>query len=311
MKQYLLLAGIILSAQTHASHFLSSNADVLSIQSCEYRKTTGSHDFSLLNRGFFVVSNEKKTKLRFTRYGETMISYEGYMTDIYGNRYQGINPKNSQLSDIQFSFDRLKPRATDSIKLTLNLDNREEQTFITRLKIYDAEEHVHDAAFLFKALTKDSQQLEITIDGQSVHTTIVHFDTQGKIKFSNQFIPFEFSIYNKTQDIILNLKGTTDRPQRGSVLKMQQNGYPSAVDRAIKISHNGAISIIYSNGISKKMPYRIAVAQFEVAEKLTKIKDYLFEPNEKSGGASIFPAYGDRAFLQNYVQNNDCLPEYD
>lgn len=115
---------------------LGRGARVASIQSMftqgSFRSTEGDTDLAIAGDGFFNVRNNRTGEIMYTRAGVYTVRKDGYLEDPSGNILQGWqmsvpkagqsaqrmgNPKDIKISDLP-----APPRATESIKLAVNLN---------------------------------------------------------------------------------------------------------------------------------------------------------------------------------------------
>ncbi|SHJ05876.1 flagellar hook protein FlgE [Halodesulfovibrio aestuarii] len=92
-----------------------------------YQSTGSNTDLAITGDGYFMVKDPKTQAVYYTRAGNFDFDEEGYLVDPEGNRVQGWEMDNGSptgaIGDIQVDDSQSPPQATNSIQMSLNLNN--------------------------------------------------------------------------------------------------------------------------------------------------------------------------------------------
>ncbi|MEN2985188.1 MAG: flagellar hook protein FlgE [Thermodesulfovibrionaceae bacterium] len=279
-------------------------------------------DLAIEGDGFFVV-RQINGPIYYTRAGQFRIDKEGYVIDPNGYRLQAYQmaPDGSvtgAIGDVYLAGLMSDPRATDEVKIQVNLDSRlsppsqswnfttgpnlpdpNTYNFSTAITVYDSLGNPHLVYTYFVKDTTVGQWTAHIIYNTSpdpnnpnyteAGTFTLIFDEYGTLTTppTSQF-DFDFSAWGAAaQSITFNFADSTQYGSPNAVVFQTQNGYSAGNLIAITVDQDGVISGVFTNGQVKKVA-QVVLAKFVAPHYLTKVGKNLFIESYSSGG----PTYG-------------------
>ncbi|MFZ4403378.1 MAG: flagellar hook protein FlgE [Pseudobdellovibrionaceae bacterium] len=283
-------------------------------------------DLAVSGDGYFSVKGSDG--ISFTRDGSFHFDREGYLVSNDNQRVQGFQTDEkgnilNKVADIKFPRALIPAKATQEIKLDLNLDSRMEPTkkfdlkdpyasshYSTGVEMYDSQGNKHLISMFFnktadrkweyrglvdgKEVTGGEEgqmsevvkgTLEFTVDGKlnTQEVTEANFNFKGGA-LQNQQIKMNFG-----DDIAKGGKGLEGTKQYGKssdLIGWQQNGAAAGVITGLSFNDEGVLTAIYSNGQAADLA-QIALAKFENPEAMFKVGNNRLKESRDSGGPSM------------------------
>ena len=287
-------------------------------------RTENITDLAINGDGFFRV--EAPWGPGYTRDGSFHFDKEGYL--INGDEYKvyGFDAKDgkvtTKLSPIKLGNTTIPAHATDEVKLSMNLDSREEvkafdiknpdntSSFSSSMTVYDNVGTPRLITLYYNKADNNTWQYHAVVDGADAangKSGELYEMARGKLVFSDQGLlqeevedmnSFNFNKGAKPgQKVAFNwgksLKeggtGTDASTQFGSnsaVARHTQDGYAAATLTSLSFNDKGILTAVYNNGRSKDIA-QVAVAKFENNEALFKVGKNLFKESKSSGQAAM------------------------
>lgn len=285
--------------------------------------TSNPLDLAIEGDGFFIV-RQINGPTYYTRAGQFRLDKEGYVVDPNGFRLQAyqMNPDGTvtgAIGDVYLAGLMSNPRATDEVKIQVNLDSRisppsqawnftggsnlpdpNTYNFSTAITVYDSLGNPHLVYTYFVKGTNPGEWTAHIIYDTSpdpnnpnyteVGTFNLTFDEYGTL-ISNPpsaSFTFDFTPWGATsQDITINFTDSTQYGSPNAVVFQTQNGYSAGNLIAVTVDQDGVISGVFTNGQVKKVA-QVVLAKFVAPHNLTKVGKNLFLESYGSGN----PTYG-------------------
>lgn len=303
---------VLLSSYTHATPSLGFNQGSITIKTCNYIETNNAFDLALINKGYFVLKRGKGN-LFYTRYGAFSLNSENYLKTTNGDYVQGIVPNShsNALRNIQIPMDDMGPRTTDRLDVRINLNASTEinHEFQISSTIYDSLGSAHVLTSLIKKQNPYIWQASIEIDSQVVTTGQLIFDQAGKLISQSSLHEFQWASPHGVQVLTMSFKGSTQYDSPSTVMATHINGNTTGCLTGLRVTADGELELLYTNGQDIKLDQNLAVAFFDNPKKLRKVTDNLYVSNASSGPGSVQPSNSYSAILSGYLEEKPCLPK--
>ncbi|HJV60530.1 MAG TPA: flagellar hook protein FlgE [Albitalea sp.] len=253
--------------------------------------TSNPMDLAINGAGFFQISDGKNPTM-YTRNGQFKVDRDGFVVNGQGNKLMGYAADGTgtilpgQAAPLQMPTAGITPKATDKIKLEMNLDARAAVTLpaagpaidmtdpstynnATSLTVYDAKGQDVALTYYFQKAATDTWNVYITANGTPLAT-----DASGNPAASTQIVfpsnggtptapvgTVSLNIPSSTNSagavtlpisgVALNVAGATQYGSPFGVTDLSQNGYAAGQLVGIQFEANGVVTARYSNGQSK------------------------------------------------------------
>jgi len=283
-------------------------------------------DIAISGDGYFVLKGSDGQS--FSRDGSFHFDREGYLVTNDNQRIQGfMSDENGRIvnksADIKFPRALIPAKATQEVKLDLNLDSRAEPTkkfdpkdpyytshFATGVEVYDSQGNKHLVTAFFNK-TKDREwewrgmvdgkevtggepgkmsevikgKLTFTMDGKLNSQEI----TDSNMNFAggalqNQKVKFNFG--DAIADGGKGLDGSKQYGRDSDIISWNQDGSSAGTITNLSFNDEGILTALYSNGQAADLA-QIVLAKFENAESLTKVGNNRFKESREAGTAAM------------------------
>ncbi|MDI6713794.1 MAG: flagellar hook protein FlgE [Thermodesulfovibrio sp.] len=279
-------------------------------------------DLAIEGDGFFIV-RQLNGPTYYTRAGQFRLDKDGYVVDPNGYRLQAyqMNPDGTvtgAIGDIYLAGLMSEPRATNEVKIQVNLDSRQTvpsqpwtspsgpnlpdpntYNFSTAITIYDSQGNPHLVYTYFVKTAANQWTAYMVYDSSSDPTNPnyteagsfnITFDENGRLTTDPPTSSFNFDFTPwgaAAQNVTFNFTDSTQFGSPNAVVFQTQNGYSSGNLIAVTVDQDGVISGVFTNGQVKKVA-QVVLAKFVAAHNLTKVGKNLFLESYGSGN----PTYG-------------------
>ncbi len=283
-------------------------------------------DLAISGDGYFKVKGSDGES--FTRDGSFHFDREGYLVTNDNQKVQGFSVDEkgnivNKMTDIKFPRALIPAKATEELKMDLNLDSRMEPTkkfdpkdpystshYSTGLEMFDSQGNKHLVSFFFNK-TADRQwefrglvdgkeitggdegsmsevvkgKLSFTVDGklESQETTDMNFNFKGGA-LQNQQVKINFG--DAIKDGGKGLDGTKQYGKNSDLISWNQDGAAAGTITGLSFNDDGILTAVYSNGQAADLA-QIALAKFENPEALFKVGNNRLKESRDSGAASL------------------------
>jgi flagellar hook protein FlgE len=288
-------------------------------------RTDSITDLAINGDGFFRV--EAPFGNGYTRDGSMHFNKEGELVNSDGYRVIGYQSNErgeitNQLGPIKLGQTTIPARATENVKVNMNIDSRAEviqfdpnrpdetSNFSNSITIYDNVGTARLVTLYYNKTANNSWTYRAMVDGKDVEGgqagTMVQ-QAQGTIIFNNkgqlqqetevsnsfnfnkgaapnQKIEFDFG--KSIAEGGDGLDASTQYGSNSSVARHTQNGASAATLASMSFNDDGVLTAVYDNGESRDIS-QVAVAKFENNEGLFKVGKNLFKESRKSGQAAV------------------------
>ena len=292
-------------------------------------------DLAINGDGFFVVDGYDGRA--FTRNGEFHFDKEGYLVTSDNYRVKGFEADgsgriSSKLENVKLPSVLINAKATEKIKLDINLDARaaigrefdpqkphETADFTTGVEVYDSQgakhlltmafNHTDDGEWEYRGMAEGAE-VQGGIPGQ--YAQVVHgrltFNSDGLLN-TEEILSKNFSFNNgavANQNIEIdfgdsiitdNGKGLNASKQYGAksdMVSWSQDGSTAGRLTGLSFDETGTLGATYSNGRTQQL-YQVALAKFNSADGLFKSGSNKMRESPESGAPTIGkPANGGR-----------------
>jgi flagellar hook protein FlgE len=248
-------------------------------------------DLAINGAGFFQVS-DGKNPIMYTRNGQFKVDRDGYVVNSKSDRLMGYPADGTgtilpgQARPLQMPTAGITPKATDRIKLEVNLDARSATTLpaaaplidltdpstynnATSLTVFDAKGQDVALTYYFQKAATDTWNVYVTANGTPLATaangvpapsTTINFPINGGSPTSPVGtvaldIPASTNLQGSATlpitGVALNVAGATQYGSQFAVTDLSQNGYAPGQLVGIQFEANGIVTARYSNGQSK------------------------------------------------------------
>lgn len=318
-------ADVVLQGQEVGRGMMLSGVTPLSGIQGQIVQTDSPTDLSISGAGYFVLKG--KDGQSYTRNGSFHFDKEGKMITAEGHRVLGFQADEtgkitSRLDPISIDRTVIDAKATDTVKLFMNLDLRAdvrlkfdpkkpEQTshFATGTLVYDSMGTPHtvtlyfnrekDGEWTYRAMAKGEEVVDGK-KGEMVEQASgkLKFDSEGRLEEvaadKNEFnfvggakknAKIEFKFGDPRSEGGDGL-GTTQYGTDSEAYKTIQDGYTAGTLVGMNFADNGLLQAIYSNGEQINIA-QAALAKFENPEALIKLGGNRSRESRESGQATI------------------------
>lgn len=284
-------------------------------------------DLAISGDGYFVVRGSDGES--FTRDGSLHFDKDGFLTTSDNQRVQGFeaNEKGqivNKLGDIKFPRALIPAKATQEIKLDMNLDSRltpgkvfdpkdphATSHYSTGIEMFDSQGNKHLMTLFFNKTADRTWSMHGLVDGKEITggkpgemsevvAGEVTFTVDGKLDtekitksafnfaggaLQNQQIKLDFGD-SITTDKGKGLTGTMQYGKESDLISWKQDGSAAGTINNLSFNDEGVLTALYSNGQAQDLG-QIALAKFENPESLFKVGNNRFKEARDSGTPSI------------------------
>lgn len=286
-------------------------------------------DLAISGEGYFKLKGSDGES--YTRDGSFKFDREGFLVTNDFQRVQGFEADESgrilnKVGDIRFPRALIPAKATQEVKLDLNLDSREEPTktfdpkdpystshYSTGLEMYDSQGNKHLMTMFFNKTDNSQWEWRGMVDGKNVEggeagklsevgTGKLVFTTDGKLQsqevtnlnmnFKGGALQDQQVKFNFGDDIASGGKGLIGSKQYGKesdLMSWSQNGAAAGTIQNMSFNDEGVLTALYTNGEARDLS-QISMAKFENAESMYKVGNNRFKESRDSGTPSLAAA---------------------
>lgn len=300
--------------------------------------TEKSTDLAISGDGYFVLRGSDGES--YTRDGSFHFDREGYLVTNDNQRVQGFQGDDkgnivNKLGDIKFPRALISAKATNEVRLDLNLDSRIQEfktfdvkdpystsDFSSGIEIYDSQGNKHLVSMFFNKVADGTWNYRGLVDGKEVTggkegelseviAGKLAFTVDGKLNteevtkmafnfkggaLQNQKIKFDFG-NSVTTDKGDGLDGTKQYGKESDLISWHQDGSAAGTITNLSFNDEGVLTALYSNGETQDLA-QISLTKFENPEALFKVGNNRFKEARDSGPPSIGrPGKGGRGKL--------------
>ena len=247
-------------------------------------------DLAINGAGFFQVTDGRNPTM-YTRNGQFKIDRDGFVVNAQGNKLMGYAADGTgtilpgQAAPLQMPTAGITPRATDRMRMEMNLDARAPVTLpssgpaidmtdpatynnATSLTVFDAKGQDVALTYYFQKAATDTWNVYITANGTPLATSggnpaaslTIQFPSNGGSPVSpagavTLNIPASTNAAGAAAlpitGVALNVAGATQYGSPFGVTDLSQNGYAAGQLVGLQFESNGIVTARYSNGQSK------------------------------------------------------------
>jgi len=288
-------------------------------------RTESITDLAINGNGFFRV--EAPFGPGFTRDGSMNFDKEGNLVNGDGYKVLGFQSNEdgkitNQLGPIKLGNTTIPAKATNDIKLNMNLDSRvnvkefnpedpeNTSNFSHSVTVYDNVGTARLVTVYYNKNQDNNWTYRAMVDGNDANGgepgkmtemasgTLVFSDKgvlQEEIEGSNSFNfnkgaaqgqKIKFSWGESLAEGGTGLEATTQYGSDSAIARTTQDGATAGTMRSLSFNDNGVLTAVYDNGTSKQIA-SVGIAKFENNEGLFKVGKNLFKESIKSGQASM------------------------
>jgi len=284
-------------------------------------------DLAISGDGYYVLRGSDGES--FTRDGSFHFDKEGYLVTNDNQRVQGFMADEkgqilNKTGDIKFPRALVPAKATQKIRLDLNLDSRvqnlktfdprnpyDSSHYSTGVEMYDSQGNKHLVTMFFTKTADRQWSWHAMADGKEVTggkedemaplaNGKVTFTVDGKLDteevsnsgwnfkggaLQNQLVKVDFGD-SITTDKGLGLDGTKQYGKESDLISWQQDGSAAGTINNLSFNDEGVLTALYSNGETQDLA-QIALAKFENAEALFKVGNNRFKEARDSGAPAV------------------------
>lgn len=284
-------------------------------------------DLAIAGDGYFVMRGSDGES--YTRDGGFHFDKDGYLVSNDNQHVQGFEADEkgnivNKLTDVKFPRTLVPAKATNEIRMDLNLDSRVEAKkvfkiedphsstdFETGVEMYDSQGNKHLMTMFFNKTADRQWDYHGLVDGKEItggvpgkfsevvagkltFTTDGRLDTETTTKqafnfaggaLQNQNLKFNFGDSITTKKG-KGIDGTKQYGKESDLISWSQDGSAAGTITNLSFSDEGVLTALYSNGQAQDLA-QIALAKFENPESLYKVGNNRFKEARDSGTASI------------------------
>ncbi len=247
-------------------------------------------DLAINGAGFFQVTDGKNPTM-YTRNGQFRVDRDGFVVNAQGNKLMGYAADGTgtilpgQAAPLQMPTAGITPRATDRIRMEMNLDARSAVTLpaagapidmsdpttynnATSVTVFDDKGQDVALTYYFQKAATDTWNVYITANGTPLATSggnpaasmTIQFPSNGGSPISpagavSIDIPASTNAAGADtlaiSGVSLNVSGATQYGSPFGVTDLSQNGYAAGQLVGLQFESNGIVTARYSNGQSK------------------------------------------------------------
>ncbi len=289
--------------------------------------TEKSTDLAISGDGYFVLKGSDGET--FTRDGSLKFDKDGYLVTNDFQKVQGFQADEkgmivNKLGDIRFPRALTPAKATQGIKMDLNLDSRvqnlkvfdaknpyETSHYSTGIEIYDSQGNKHLINMFFTKVADRTWNYYGLCDGKEITggrddemsqvcAGTVGFTVDGKLDTESQSMTsFNFkggALQNQQIKIDFGdaittkkgkgLEGSKQYGKESDLISWNQDGAAAGMINNLSFNDEGVLTALYSNGETKDLG-QIALARFENPESTFKIGNNRLKEARDSGPPAI------------------------
>lgn len=284
-------------------------------------------DLAISGDGYFIVRGSDGES--FTRDGSLRFDKEGYLVTNDYQRVQGFQADEkgtviNKIGDIKFPRALIPAKATQAIKIEMNLDSRapankvfdpknpyETSNYSTGIEMYDSQGNKHLVTMFFNKGTDRVWNIKGMVDGKEVTggkegelanvlEGKITFTVDGKLDteeitksafnftggaLQGQQVKIDFGD-SITTDKGKGLDGTKQYGKDSDLISWSQDGSAAGTITNLSFNDEGVLTALYSNGQTQDLA-QIALAKFENPEALFKVGNNRLKEARDSGSPSI------------------------
>ena len=284
-------------------------------------------DLAISGDGYFVLRGSDGES--FTRDGSFHFDKDGYLVTNDNQRVQGFeaNEKGqivNKLADVKFPRALIPAKATQELKLDMNLDSRVEpgkvfdpkdpngtSHYSTGVEIFDSQGNKHLMTMYFNKTADRTWDVHGMVDGKEitggkagelaeVMQAKLTFTTDGKLDTEtitkqafnfaggaqpNQQIKIDFGD-SLTTDKGKGINGTKQYGKDSDLISWKQDGSAAGTITNISFNDEGVLTALYSNGSAQDLG-QVALAKFENPEALFKVGSNRMKEARDSGTPAV------------------------
>lgn len=314
MKLILTTIALFFVPQLFAGNLFKLVNAPLTIHQCLIKETGNPLDLALVNDGYFIVSSGKKGGSQFfTRFGYFALNSDGYLCTIVGDFLLGIKNTSdpSQLSKIKIPEKNLPPKATNIIKVEVNLPalasagNKYRSTSI----IYDSISNEHVMDIKYRKSGNGTWDIQVFVDEVELGNGTLIFNAKGLLIKQFGLANIQWTTNSDLLVLKVNFAGSTQYATEFCQNRIQHDGYSLGILQAFHITIDGEIGLYYNNGQYRQLKSIIAVAKFINPKQLKYVNYHLYSPTDKSGLPGIHPLNSEHAIMTGFIEEENCLIE--
>ncbi|MBX3023132.1 MAG: flagellar hook protein FlgE [Bdellovibrionales bacterium] len=284
-------------------------------------------DLAIAGDGYFTLKGTDGES--FTRDGSFRFDKEGYLVTNDYQRVQGFQTDGkgviiNKLGDIRFPRALVPARATNKIRMDLNLDSRvqnlkvfdpknpyDSSHYSTGIEMYDSQGNKHLVNMFFTKTADRTWNYVGMVDGKEVTgakedemaqvcTGQVTFTVDGKLDTETQTVSaFNFkggALQNQpikidfgdsiTTDKGTGIDGSKQYGKESDLISWQQDGSAAGTINNLSFNDEGVLTALYSNGETQDIA-QIALAKFENPEALFKVGNNRLKEARDSGAPAV------------------------
>ncbi len=283
-------------------------------------------DLAISGDGYYKVKGSDGET--FTRDGSFHFDREGYLVTNDKQRVQGFTTDDkgnivNKVDDIKFPRALIPAKASNEVKIDLNLDSRVEPTkvfspddpyttshYSTGVEIFDSQGNKHLLNLFFNKTADRQWEYRGLVDGKEVQDAgdkklaevvkgTLKFSVDGRLDaqevtesnfnfaggaLQNQTIKMNFG-----DDIASGGKGLDGTKQYGKnsdLITWQQDGAAAGTITGLSFNDEGVLTAVYSNGQAADLA-QVSLAKFENPEALFKVGNNRLKESRDSGAPSM------------------------
>lgn len=325
-KSYINFADIFPSTNGAAGNQIGLGVEVSSINqnfaSGGAMQGNGDLDLSIINQGFFTLSNPTTGQISYTRAGSFVQDPSGYITVLGSNQrlqgYKAVNgsiPPGSAISDLTFNNSILPAQASTNVKLAVNLDSGSTVPSVTPFDptdsnsynnqcssyVFDSLGNQHTVTTYYLKTGTNAWTANVYVDNASAGTSNLTFNDSGALTAGGT-INASFAPTNGAttpQNFTMTLANTTQVAGTFQVNTNQHDGYVAGKFTNISIDGNGMVKMLYSNG-QNILAGQVALATFPSMSGLADIGNMQWLATSQSGD----PVYNTSTSTSNIRPNS-------
>lgn len=284
-------------------------------------------DLAISGDGYFTLRGSDGES--FTRDGSFHFDREGFLVTNDNQRVQGFQADEkgtilNKTGDIKFPRALVPAKATETIRMDLNLDSRiqnlktfdpklpnDSSHYSTGVELYDSQGNKHLMTTYFTKTADRTWSWNGMVDGKEVvggkpgelskvASGVVTFTTDGKLDTEvtneanfnfaggallGQKIKIDFGD-SITTDKGMGLDGSKQYGKESDLITWKQDGAAAGTITNLSFNDEGVCTALYSNGETRDLA-QIALSKFENAEALFKVGNNRMKEARDSGSPAM------------------------
>lgn len=282
-------------------------------------------DLSISTSGFFILKDEVAGQVSYTRAGRFNRDADGRIG--IGNRLlQGYPAVNGSISDggnlvdLTISNNPRGATATSQINSNVNLDanatipagtfdpaDADTYNYKTDKEIYDSLGNTYTESTYYVKTADNTWSARVYVDGTSVGTGTVSFDTNGNLSGTTGLDSLSFSPSSGAttpQTFAISLANSTQFAGSNESRRATQDGYPVGKLNGFEIDNDGNVIATYSNQ-ERVLTGKIALANFQSPEGLSNVGNMSWIETSQSGNAIVNPLNSEGNIMQGALEGSN------